>query len=283
MKDNFSKISFDMKNAVFAAGDILTDGFGKCISDAQKKDNSLGSKYAEQSGRVIESSLLKSWFAARKDDIAVITDGVPKLAKSNGASYTIEEFGDIQKYAGPCFCISCLEAGEAFERGIRDFCIGIAYLEDMQVKASVVFDPVNVELFHAVLGLGAYLNGKFIEVSKTEHTADAYISIGHEALRKADPEALSMLCKKALCVRTGATCGLELCYTACGRIDAAIKANQSFCDYVPGLLIAKEAGAKISLLKGGAYEGIKEMDERQSVIASCPKIAGELADTTSLF
>jgi 3'-phosphoadenosine 5'-phosphosulfate (PAPS) 3'-phosphatase len=249
-----------MKDAVFAA------------ADAQKANRAEGACDAAL------KALLKAWFAEQEEPVAVLADGlaVPTLARSESA---LEDYAqNAAWHNGPCFAVCALSGRSAFERGLREYCTALAYIEGKQIKAAMVYDPSHAELYHAVKDLGAYLNGKSIAVSRCKRLMDAYISLDHGTLRTAHRDALHGLFSQVQNIRSGASFSLELCHTAGGRIDAVFGCGQAFIDYAAGLLIAKEAGAAVLGFDGKPLPPINELGERRSLIAVSPDITEELGE-----
>ena len=260
--ENAASVCYIMKDAAFAAGDKLGGRAGQ-----------------QETHRTLLDQLLSGWFNGRSGSVLLWTDGLatPMLARREDGDFTL---GDFTRGAGgcdgPCFAVGGTGGGAAYERGLFDACISIAYLNERRMQAAVAYDPVHVELFHAVSGLGAYLNGKRISPAPTKRLSDAYVSIGHSALRTGGKPVRS-LSAEAGRVRVGAVCGLELCYTACGRVDASVMRNEAFVDYAAGLLVAQEAGAALMDRFGGPYGALREYGERSDITAACSGLAGELA------
>jgi myo-inositol-1(or 4)-monophosphatase len=198
------------------------------------------------------------------------------MTRRSASGFTLDDFSKgIENYDGPCFAVGSAGGAAAFERGLFDVCVSIAYLDGRRLQAAVVYDPVHVELFHAVSGLGAYLNGKRISPAQTKRISDACVSLDQTSLR-AGGESVRMLLDEAAQVRVGAACGIELCYTACGRVDATIRHNEAFFDYAAGMLVAKEAGATVSDSEGADFSEFGRYGERLGVTVSCPSVAQEL-------
>ncbi len=259
---NAASICYIMKNAAFAAGDSLTE----------KKDR-------HGACQLLIGQLLTAWFSGQNEDVAILADGLtmPMMACRNEGGFALDDFSrGIESYDGPCFAVGSSGGIMAYERGLFDLCISVAYLEKRNALAAVVYDPIHVELFHAVSSMGAYLNGKSIAPAHTKRMSDACLAFDHATLRAGGRAVLSLLAEAAN-IRVGAACGLELCYTACGRTDAAIRRNEAFFDYAAGLLVAQEAGAVITDGCGGAYAPLAEYGERRDLAAACRGIAGELA------
>ena len=152
-----------------------------------------------------------------------------------------------------------------FAHGIRDFIVSAAHIEldgdyeygtsKFKIIAGIVFDPAHDELFFAKRGRGSVLNGESIEASDTkledleqglenpEKGKVGMISIEHKMIRECkDRPKVIGLSNEFGRLRVAGTCGLELAYVACGRLDAALKAGQPLYDYAAGLIIVEETG-----------------------------------------
>ena len=258
--ENAASVCFIMKDAAFAAGDKLT-------ARGQRPEVH----------QALLDKLLAGWFCGGGEDVMLWTDALvaPMLARRDGDGYALAAYaGDTGGYGGPCFA-ACGTGGAASEHGLFGACVAIAYLDGRQIQAAVVYDPAHVELFHAVRGLGAYLNGKRITPSFAKQLSGAHVSVGQAALRKGG--SMRKLIAEAGHIRAGAACALELCHAAGGRTEAAVLCNEAFIDYTAGLLIAKEAGAVLMNGSGGPLDELREYGERRDIAAACLSIAGELA------
>ncbi len=248
-----------MKDAVFAAADALKAG------------------NADGAGEAALKVLLKGWFQDQSEPVALLSDGlaVPVIARSQA------QFDDFTKqiagYNGPCFTVCAVCGQNAYERGLRDYCISAAYMEARELKAAMVFDPSHAELYHAVKSLGAYMNGKSLSVSRCKRMLDAYLSLDYGTLRTANETALHDLISQAQSVRSGAAFSLELCHLASGRIDAAVGCRQSFIASAAGRLIAQEAGAAMLGFDGQPLPPMGEIGERTSFAAVCPGLQQEMS------
>jgi hypothetical protein len=247
-----------MKNAALNAGDALMARAGR-----------------SEAFRLLADTLLTGWFGGGNGDAAVLSDSLamPAMARRSGDGYALHDVASVGADA-PCFAVGCAGGGAAFERGLFDLCVSVAYLEERRLMAAVVYDPVHVELFHAVDGLGAYLNGRRIAPAATRGLSDALVSLDHAAQRSGDAAALL---REAGHIRVAPACGLELCYAACGRVDAAIRRAEAFYDYAAGLLVAKEAGAVLMDGDGAVFPAFEAYGERRGMAVACGGVALELA------
>ena len=93
--------------------------------------------------------------------------------------------------------------------------------EDTPV-VGVVYDPCREELFTAVYGLGAWLNGRRISCSRTQTLDDAVLATGFPfrdfSFAGQYMPMLHDAINRARGVRMGAA-ALDLAWTACGRYD----------------------------------------------------------------
>src|ERR1700722_11296868 len=85
-------------------------------------------------------------------------------------SFLCEESGSTQvQNSEILWIIDPLDGTTNFTHDIPIFCISIgAYAKDHMI-CGVIYQPITEELFVAEKGRGAYLNGKKLHVSSTEH------------------------------------------------------------------------------------------------------------------
>jgi myo-inositol-1(or 4)-monophosphatase len=133
------------------------------------------------------------------------------------------------------------------------------------------------ELFTASRGAGAQLDERKIRVSGNKDLDRALIGTGFP-FRQADAELgpyLSMLgkvVKNTSGVRRPGAAALDLCYVACGRLDAFWETGLQPWDLAAGTLIIREAGGIVSALNGG-----ENHMETGHVLAGTPRIYRGLA------
>jgi myo-inositol-1(or 4)-monophosphatase len=144
-----------------------------------------------------------------------------------------------------------------------------------EIKIGVVFNPFSVELFTAVKGHGAQLNGQPIKVSSTKSIAKCILATGFPYNFKTSLEPIIQRFQQCLSVCQGirqlGSAALDLCYVACGRFDGFWEQNLSPWDTAAGSLIAHEAGAKITNFSNQPYN----LDEKE-ILASNGHIHEEL-------
>ncbi len=136
--------------------------------------------------------------------------------------------------------------------------IGIRYRGDTVI--GVVYAPRLDELFTAVKGEGAKLNGEPISCSTCRALSKAVVCTGfpYDKAENADnniAEAVRVIPKVRGFRRLGSA-SLDICYTAMGVLDAFWELNLHIWDVCAAYLIATEAGCEISSLRTGRGESV---------------------------
>lgn len=152
-----------------------------------------------------------------------------------------------------------------FAHGIPHACVSIALQERVEGKGhgrasadgkrtaehetllGVVYDPFQDELWTAVRGGPARLNGRVIHVSKSRKLEDCIVSIGFAKNRSNLEKALPYfiwLARRARKIRMLGSAALALTYVATGRLDAYIERGISLWDIAAGGLIIECAGGR---------------------------------------
>ncbi|MEO6035036.1 MAG: inositol monophosphatase family protein [Verrucomicrobiota bacterium] len=111
----------------------------------------------------------------------------------------------------------------------------------------VVYDPFCDELWMAIRGQPARLNGRIIQVSKKKRLEDAIISIGFGKTDFSVQKTLVYFCKLVPRIRKVRIMGagaLAMVYVASGRFDAYIESQISLWDIAAGGLILECAGGE---------------------------------------
>ena len=128
--------------------------------------------------------------------------------------------------------------------------------EDGEVVAGVIYDPLRDEMFTAERGKGAYLNGARIHVSRTRELAESLTATGFPSQKRHDSPNIHFYQEFTLRshgVRRAGSAGLDLAYTACGRIDGFWEFHLNPWDTAAGVLLVTEAGGTMSRYDGSAF------------------------------
>jgi myo-inositol-1(or 4)-monophosphatase len=126
----------------------------------------------------------------------------------------------------------------------------IALLIDGVPQVGVIFDPFHQELFRAAKGLGATLNRKPIQVSKTNTLVQSLLVTGFAYDRRETPDnnyaEFCHLTHLTQGVRRGGSASIDLAYVACGRLDGYWERGLSPWDIAAGIVLVQEAGGQVS-------------------------------------
>lgn len=168
-----------------------------------------------------------------------------------------EEMGQNRE-ADFLWVVDPLDGTVNYAHGFPFSCVSIG-LEIQGVRSvGVVFDANRNELFTAVRGQGAFLNGRRIAVSQTpELMSPALLATGFPydvATDSTNLEKLSRFLKLGLPVRRPGAAALDISYVACGRLDGFWEYKLNPWDMSAALLILEEAGGQFSDFSGQEYQ-----------------------------
>jgi myo-inositol-1(or 4)-monophosphatase len=114
-----------------------------------------------------------------------------------------------------------------------------------ETVVGVVYDPFCDELWTAIRGGRAYLNGKIIRVSTRSRLDEAIISVGfakHKSTLNQMMPVLNRLVHRVRKIRIMGAAALALTYVASGRMDAYVESGIRLWDIAAGGLILECAG-----------------------------------------
>ncbi|MBE6532157.1 MAG: inositol monophosphatase [Ruminococcaceae bacterium] len=217
------------------------------------------------------SSLLESVIAlvkeaaelARKTELSVIEKGAPEniVTESDLAvqRFLHERLGELLprsaffceeeglcENSGECvWIIDPIDGTANYSRGIHESAISVALVVGKEARLGVVYNIFTGDIFSAVRGGGAFLNGKKITVSKRSFREGLFCT----AMCVYKKE-LAALCRDVIydaymeCndLRRFGGCALELCYIAAGRCELFFEMRVFPWDYAAAYLILSEAG-----------------------------------------
>jgi myo-inositol-1(or 4)-monophosphatase len=159
-----------------------------------------------------------------------------------------------------------------FSRGLPFYCVVIGYVENGRARAAALHAPRTGETFVASEGAGLTCNGVPARVSDVARLAEAFAvtSLRFGETRK-EGSRFALLNATCARLRVFGSAGLEIAYTAIGRLDLFVHEALSPWDIAGPALLAREGGAAVLSLKTGRDAA---WNERQVVIAN-PALAKE--------
>jgi myo-inositol-1(or 4)-monophosphatase len=122
------------------------------------------------------------------------------------------------------------------------------------VTLGVIYDPMMDELFAAERGQGAWCNGSRIKVSQVTDISRSLLVTGFPydawTTKQDNLENFGRFARLTQGIRRLGSAALDLCYVAAGRLDGYWELTLNPWDLAAGGLIASEAGAVVTNLKG---------------------------------
>lgn len=156
---------------------------------------------------------------------------------------------------GRVWIIDPIDGTTNFAHQFPFYCVSIALWEDHHPKVGLVLEAAHDELFTAIAGEGAYLNGNQIHVSKNTDPSSSLIGTGfpYSNLHLVDNylKLFKRMMEKTHGVRRPGTAAWDLCNVACGRFEGFYEYGLSPWDVAAGVLIIQEAGGEIADWSGG--------------------------------
>lgn len=164
---------------------------------------------------------------------------------------TNDGFGD-----GITWIIDPLDGTTNFIHGFPFVAVSVAVCDQGVPLVGVVLDPLREELFSAVRGSGAGLNGQPIRVRESATVGDALIATGFpfRTRKIIDPYLASLrhIFEKVSGIRRAGAAALDLAYVAAGRVDGFWEPGLAPWDVAAGALLVQEAGGIVSDFWGEA-------------------------------
>ena len=150
--------------------------------------------------------------------------------------------------------IDPLDGTTNFAHGFPHFAVTLALEIDGVIELGVTLDVTRGELYEAIRGQGAWVEGRRMSVSSTGDLGEALLATGfpydrHRATDDNTREAKAFL-KVARGLRRPGAAALDLAYVARGWLDGYWEMNLNPWDVAAGKLLVEEAGGRTS-----GYEG----------------------------
>jgi myo-inositol-1(or 4)-monophosphatase len=224
-----SKVAF---RAAREAGRILKDGFGRAYWVRYKPGKETQTEIDIKAEEAI---------------ISIIRKAFP------GHGILAEESGQKESPGDYLWVIDPLDGTTNYSINNPFFCTSISLAFRGEVVLAVTHAPITGELFHAVRGGGALLNGKAINVSNEGRISNLLLSYCNGKSREDKVEIgrifsrIKPLAKDFDRYKAGA---LELAFVAAGRLGCYLANSQMSWDSAAGALLVMEAGGRVTDFEG---------------------------------
>lgn len=191
------------------------------------------------------------------------------------AGFVAEEGTGERNLSGINWVIDPLDGTTNFVHGVPVWCTSIALTVNDQPVLGVIYDPKQKELFSAVKGSGAWLNGERITTSDVHQLSTALLATGfpYDDFGRQDQyfRLLKDITRTTRGMRRLGSAALDMAWTACGRLDGFYEYGLSPWDIVAGTIIIREAGGTVT-----TFNGNENPVFGNDIICSNPHIYGEL-------
>jgi myo-inositol-1(or 4)-monophosphatase len=182
--------------------------------------------------------------------------------------------------SGRRWIVDPLDGTVNFAHGFPCWAVSVALEAAQEIVVGVVLDPSTGEVFEAVRGEGAWLNGERLRVSATGDLDDALLCTGFPYDIREEPERVLRLFEALILrcqgVRRPGSAALDLCYVAAGRADGFWEEKLYPWDTAAGVLLVREAGGIVS-----TFEGRPHRPEDKTLVAGNPPVHRAMVEVIS--
>ena len=227
---------------------------------------------------------------ARADLVTEVDEAAERAIRATIAArhphdgFVAEELSAARIDTGRRWIVDPVDGTVNYVHGHPFSCISIALVDDEGPAVGVVNAPFLGEVYHAVRGGGAYLNGERIRATGEEDHTSSLIATGFPFRHgKGDPAAYFDVVAKVVLsthgVRRAGAAALDLAFVACGRVDGFFELGLAPWDVAAGILLVQEAGGRVTGWRGDVEPPI----DSGRIIATNGKIHDWLADITAPY
>jgi len=206
-------------------------------------------------------------------------------ARLQGATVISEELGiaDLGGGGPPYVFVDPLDGSLNAKRGYPCFSSMVAFASKprlIDVQAMAVVNMLTGDLYWAVKGEGAFLNGVKVSASSCAKLSEALVSLDFSKRNR--PEGyvskIASIIEEARHVRFLGSNSLEVCLVACGACDAFIdlRGGLRLLDVAGPLLMVREAGGIVHVEPGGLEVEVDVKRKASLIAASTDKLLHEI-------
>ncbi|WP_258084000.1 bifunctional fructose-bisphosphatase/inositol-phosphate phosphatase [Thermococcus thermotolerans] len=191
----------------------------------------------------------------------VAEDVVLSRLQPLGVNVVSEEIGFIDNGSDYTVIVDPIDGSYNFAAGIPIFAFSFAVFKGEEPVYGAIYEFISKNLYEAIPGEGAFMNGKRIQVRKPER--------GKEALSFYTRGRCVGLISRVKRVRVLGAIAVELVYLAKGALDGVLDIRNYVrpTDIAAGVLIAREAGAIVTDENGKELELSLSATEQTNIIA----------------
>lgn len=237
-------ILFTAKQAAKSGEKILLDYFGNLSSVGKKELAGLVTEADLKSERAVVETI-----KAQFPDHEILGEEGAFLAQKSG--FEPSPAGTHRWVIDP------LDGTTNYVHGFPIFCVSIGYEVGGDTQMGLISVPMLNQVFWAVKGQGAFLNGKPIQVSQRHVLEEALLATGffseNKQALKEQLEIFNHFVGQARGVRRSGSAAYDLCMVASGVFDVFWEKNLSPWDTSAGALLVQEAGGIVTSYNNQDY------------------------------
>jgi myo-inositol-1(or 4)-monophosphatase len=189
-------------------------------------------------------------------------------------AFLAEESGESGEMADRLWVIDPLDGTVNYANGIPFFAVSIGLCIEGVPRLGVVLDPTRDELFTAIRGGGAFLDGRQVH-NPGRRLSDAVVSLGLPS--KGFGRQYREIRRRVRITRAMGSATLSLAYTANGRFDAYVQWTKlSVWDICAAGVIALEGGVTVTSVLGNDWFGIGMPSKSIGIAAAAPEHHGTI-------
>ena len=245
------------RQAAQAAAAELRDRFGRRAEDVQVKSSPTD----------LVSAADVAAEAAIRDVLGRLRPGDSILGEEGGSTGD----GELRWVVDP------LDGTSNYLLGIPVFAVSVACENATGPLAGVVLDPVSEECFSATRSGRPMRDGAVIESSGRDDLSTAMVATGFSysaEVRARQGQVMTRVLPRVRDIRRAGAASLDLCWCACGRLDAYFERGVHNWDVAAGRLIAERAGL-------ASRELAECADDPWGLVVAPPPILDELYELVS--
>lgn len=182
-----------------------------------------------------------------KEAERMLVDGLASILP--GSVFYTEEDTITNKDGEWQWVVDPLDGTTNFLHNIPAYSVSVALRHNQESIIGIVYYISVNEMFHAIKGKGAFLNGKAIRVSE-KLTNKALLATGfpYYDFTYIDEyiDVLKLLMRETRGLRRMGSAAIDLAYVASGRFDIFFEYGLNPWDVAAGALIVKEAGGTVT-------------------------------------
>jgi myo-inositol-1(or 4)-monophosphatase len=181
-----------------------------------------------------------------------------------------ETIDDRSRFERPLvWVVDPIDGTRSFAAGKPEFTICVGLLEMGRPAIGLVLNPATGELFEAVRGAGAFLDGRPIRAHRVEGLAQAHVAVSAGESRRRN---FAALLPEARIVEIGSL-AYKLVLVAAGRFDAYLSLRRAHdWDIAAAQLILEEAGGVLTDARGQTISYDHPEPWRHGLIAATPAL-----------